>query len=194
MTTRKPFAASGSEAVNPPIPAPATKMVREAATSRSGGLVLHHAFRRPRLARREIGSVPKQRRAIRADDLVVVAEIEKHMRMIERRIGAHAHEFLRTDLDDAHAGIVVKMRNDMIGHGSYLVWQWMRTQPTRRGTHECRPPLLRGIADSQSPDCSLAHANSTQSCRRREALLSSGLLCPKNGTSFRSQRNTGFSR
>jgi hypothetical protein len=41
--------------------------------------------------------------------------------MIERRIGAHAHELLRTDLDDGHAGIVVEVRNDMIGHSSHLV-------------------------------------------------------------------------
>src|SRR4030081_1745578 len=150
--SRNPFAASANDAVNPPIPAPATKMVRDAATARSGGLVLHHAFRWPRLARREVGGVSKQRRAIRADDLVVVAEIEEHMRMIERRVGAHTHEFLRTDLDHGHAGIVVKVRNDMIGHGSHLVWQWMRTQSTRRGTIECRPALLRGIADSHSPD------------------------------------------
>src|SRR5439155_1317092 len=39
-----------------------------------------------------------------------------------------------------------------------------------------------------------AHANSTQSCRSREALLSSGLLCRKNGTlsSLRGDGNIRF--
>src|ERR1700692_4362706 len=41
--------------------------------------------------------------------------------------------------------------------------------------------VLTGAVDSQSPDRSFAHANSTQSCRPREALLSSGTLCLKSG-------------
>src|SRR5215470_6605104 len=118
-TARKPFLASASEAVSPPMPAPATKMVRETATERSGDLVLQHAFRRPGLARLEVGGEAVQRRAIRADDLVVVAEIEKHMRMVERRVGADAHEFLRSDLDHRNAGIVVEVRNDVVGHNLF---------------------------------------------------------------------------
>jgi len=47
----KAFAASESAAVSPPIPAPATMMVRAAATERSGDLVLQDAFRRAGLAR-----------------------------------------------------------------------------------------------------------------------------------------------
>jgi hypothetical protein len=91
-------------------------MVREAATGRSGGLVFHDAFGRPRLAGFEVGGVALQRREIGADDLVVVAEIEENMRVIERRIGAHAHELLGTDLDERNADIIVKVRNDVIGH------------------------------------------------------------------------------
>src|SRR5882757_3913747 len=115
-TTRNPFAASASAAVSPPIPAPATTTVRVAATGWSGDLVLQHAFRRPGLAGAEVGGVAIQRRAIGTDDLVVVAEIEEHMRVIERRVGADAHELLRADLDDRNAGIVVEVRNDVIGH------------------------------------------------------------------------------
>ena len=81
------------------------------------------AFRRAGFAGGEIGGKTIQRRAIRADDLVVVAEIEEHMRMIERRVGADAHEFLRADLDDGHAGIVMEVRNDVIGHNIHLGWQ-----------------------------------------------------------------------
>src|SRR6202048_4607878 len=110
-TTRKPFAASASAAVNPPIPAPATKMVRDAATDRSGDLVFHDAFGRPGFAGLEVGGIAIQGRAIGADDLVVVPQIEKNMRMIERRVGADTHELLRADLDDRNAGIVVKVRN-----------------------------------------------------------------------------------
>jgi hypothetical protein len=40
--------------------------------------------------------------------------------MIERRIGANAHEFLRADLNDGDAGIVVKVWNNMIGHRIHL--------------------------------------------------------------------------
>src|SRR5690242_9557734 len=120
MTTRKPFAASDSAAVSPPMPAPATMMVRAAATERSGDLVFQDAFRRPGLARAKVGGKAVQRRTIGANDLVVVAEVEKHMRMIERRIGAHAHEFLRADLDYRDSGVVVEMRDDMIGHSFTL--------------------------------------------------------------------------
>ena len=102
------------------MPAPATMIVRETATFRSGYLVGQHAFRRARFAGLEVGGITVERRAIGADDLVVVAEIEKDMRMIERRVGADAHEFLRADLDDGNAGIVVKVRYDMIGHRIHL--------------------------------------------------------------------------
>src|SRR6185312_13217371 len=98
MTMRNPCAASASAAVSPPIPAPATKIVRDAATGRSGDLVLHHAFGWAGFAGGEVGGITVQSRAIRADDLVVVAEIEEHMGVVERRIGADAHEFLRSDL------------------------------------------------------------------------------------------------
>src|ERR1700694_304897 len=122
-TTRKPRAASASEAVNPPMPAPAIKMVREAATGGSGGLVFHHAFGRTGFAGFEVGGKTIKGRAIGADDLVVVSEVEKNMGMIERRIGAYAHELLRSDLNDRNAGIVVKVRNDMVGHNIHLGWR-----------------------------------------------------------------------
>jgi len=80
------------------------------------GHVLQHTFGRASLARAEIGREAVQCRAVRADDLVVVAEVQKHMRMVKRRIGADAHEFLRADLDDRHAGIILEMWNDRIGH------------------------------------------------------------------------------
>src|SRR5215831_20652420 len=80
MTTRKPLAASASAAVNPPIPAPAMKIVRETATrvayqmilARSGDLVLQDALGRTGLTGFQVGSEAVQRRAIGADDLVVV--------------------------------------------------------------------------------------------------------------------------
>src|SRR5258708_16403075 len=97
-TTRKPRRASASDAVNPPIPAPAMTMVRKAATGRSGDLVFQHAFRRPGLAGAKVGGIAIKRRAIRADDLVVVAEIEENMGMIERRVCAPAHKLVRAQL------------------------------------------------------------------------------------------------
>src|SRR5690242_16965765 len=90
-TTRKPLVAKASAAVSPPIPAPAMKMVRDVDTLLSGD-VLQHAFRRAGLAGSQIGRETIQRRAIGADDLVVIAEIKEDMRMVERRIGTHTHE------------------------------------------------------------------------------------------------------
>src|SRR5271167_2059397 len=138
MTTRKPLAASASEVVSPPIPAPATKMVRDSATDRSGDFVLQHAFRRPGFAGGQVGGVAIQGRAIGADDLVVIAKIQEHMRMIERRIGADAHEFLRADLDDRNAGIIMEVRNDVIGH---LYSPWMATETNQQDA----APLKRGV-------------------------------------------------
>src|ERR1700761_6448235 len=120
MTVRKPWAASASAAVNPPIPAPATKIVRDAATRRSGDLVLYHAFGRAGFAGGEIGGIAIQGRAIRADDLVVIAEIEEHVRVVERWIGADAHEFLRSDLDHRDAGVIMEVRNNVVGHRIHL--------------------------------------------------------------------------
>jgi hypothetical protein len=98
-------------------------MVRVTATERSGDLVFQDAFRRTGFARGEVGGKTIKCGTIRADDLVVVAEIEKHMRMIEWRIGAHAHEFLRADFDYRDSGVVVEMRDDMVGHQLHLGWQ-----------------------------------------------------------------------
>ena len=82
----------------------------------SSGDVFQNAFRRTGFARGKVGGKAIQRRAVRADDFVVVAEVEEHMRVIERRVGADAHEFLRADFDDGNTGIVVEVRNDIIGH------------------------------------------------------------------------------
>jgi hypothetical protein len=60
--------------------------------------------------------VPIQRRAVRADDLPIVAHIEEDMRMIVRGLGANAHELAGADLDDSDTRIVVEVRDDMFGH------------------------------------------------------------------------------
>jgi hypothetical protein len=91
-------------------------IVRDAATAGSSDFVLQHAFRRPSLSGGEIRGVAIQRRTVGTDDLVVVAEVEKNVRMIEWRVGAHAHELLRADLDDRNASVIVKVWNDVIGH------------------------------------------------------------------------------
>src|ERR1700704_2500126 len=59
---------------------------------------------------------------------------------------------------------------------------WRGRNQHDSGAVETPRTILRGPVDSQRPSRSFAHGNSTQSCRSREALLSSGLLCPKNGT------------
>src|SRR4051812_14504895 len=82
----------------------------------SGDFVLYDTFGRAGFAGGEVRGEPIERGAIRADDFVVVAEVEKNVRMIEGRVGAHAHKFLRADLDDRNTGIIVKVWNDVIGH------------------------------------------------------------------------------
>src|SRR5882757_9337727 len=85
--TRKPLRASISAALNPPMPAPAIRTLRDDATGlpRSGGFG-QRASRRPRLVRIQARIVPVERRAIRADDLLVGAHVEEHMRVVERRL------------------------------------------------------------------------------------------------------------
>src|SRR5580692_6228799 len=55
---------------------------------------------------------------------------------------------------------------------------------------QCRTPYWRVQLIPRAPDRSFAHANSTQSCPLREALLSSGLLCPESGTPFWTEAET----
>src|ERR1700676_4584217 len=96
------------------------------------------------------------------------------MRVIEWRIGAHAHEFLRADLDHRDAEIVVEMGNDMVGHNIYPSdSNGDGAKSTRRHRVEIQRTILAAAVDSHSPGRSPAYANSTQSCRSREALLSS---------------------
>ena len=75
----------------------------------------------PSFAGGEVGREAIERRAIRADDLVVVAEVEEHVRMVERRVGAHAHELLRSDLDHRDTGIVMEVWDNVVGHILTLV-------------------------------------------------------------------------
>src|SRR5262245_26258331 len=82
----------------------------------TGSLAPDAAFRRARRVGIERGIVAIERRAIRADDLGGVAHIEEHVRMVERRELPFAHELLRADLDHGHAGRVVEMGNDPVGH------------------------------------------------------------------------------
>ena len=78
--------------------------------------VVEKAHRRPRFVECKRRVVPVKRRAIGTDDFGCVAHVEKHVRMVERRVAADAHELLRADLDDGNSGIVVEVRDDMIGH------------------------------------------------------------------------------
>ena len=50
-----------------------------------------------------------------------MADIDKNMRMVERRQSADAHEFARANGDFRNTKFIVKMRNFMISHGAGLV-------------------------------------------------------------------------
>ncbi|BAM90662.1 hypothetical protein S58_46810 [Bradyrhizobium oligotrophicum S58] len=69
------------------------------------------------------------------------------MRMIERRIGAHAHELMRADLDDGDAGIVVEMRDDVVGHRYHLgvaTGAYMVSTTEQDGTRRMATPVENG--------------------------------------------------
>ena len=65
----------------------------------------------------ERGCETIERRTIRTDDLVILADVEEHVRMIVRRQGADTLEFLGADFDHRHARIVVEMGDDVFRHG-----------------------------------------------------------------------------
>ena len=58
-----------------------------------------------------------ERRAVWTYHFGVIAHIEENMRMIERRGGADTHKLPGTDFDHRHAGIIVKVGNDVVRHG-----------------------------------------------------------------------------
>src|SRR5215469_3694480 len=123
-SARNPLRAKASAAVSPPIPAPATMMVREdgkAIGDRSDQFAFQGAFRRSRLVGRKRRIIPVERRTIRADIFRIVTHVAKYMRMIERRHGPDAHELLRADLDLGDADIIVEMWNDVLGHVAGLL-------------------------------------------------------------------------
>src|SRR5690606_3359799 len=64
----------------------------------------------------ELGLVFVERGTIGADPLYLVTHVEKHMRVIVWRLGAHAHEFPHADLDRAISRAVVEMRYRISRH------------------------------------------------------------------------------
>lgn len=59
-----------------------------------------------------------KRRAVGAEDLIVLTHIKIDVWVIERRAGAHAIELLDADEDSFGANVVCKMRNNCSGHAS----------------------------------------------------------------------------
>jgi hypothetical protein len=78
--------------------------------------IMEFTLRRTRLVRPQRRIVPIERRAVGAHILDVLAHVAKDMRVVLRWQRTHAHEFLRADLDDLNAKVVMKMRRDFIYH------------------------------------------------------------------------------
>src|SRR5690606_5123859 len=95
--------ASASTSERPAIPPPATRTGRSTPSDALGRPTPSDALRDPRAFRRNRGAgwqrrvEPVKRRAIGADDLVLVAHVEEDVRVIERWPGADAHEFMGAD-------------------------------------------------------------------------------------------------
>ena len=83
----------------------------------SGGRVHDGALGRLGLARAEAGIMAIERRAIGADGLGLGAHVDEDMRMVEGGQRTHAHEFLGADTNRGDAGLIVEMRDRVIGHG-----------------------------------------------------------------------------
>ena len=94
----------------------AVRVAVTGAASGGGGRVSQGAFGGNCSVRIQGRVVFVEGRTVGANDLCLVAHIEKHMRMIERRFGADAHEFVRADLDLHETGVIVKVRNHVIRH------------------------------------------------------------------------------
>jgi|ERR1700704_2985438 len=94
----------------------------------------------------EGGVVAIERGAIRADDLVRIAHVEKDVGMIERRGCADALELLGADLDHGHTWSVMKMRNDVLGHGQVRCGAWRRREFVARW--QARGTITARLVDS----------------------------------------------
>src|SRR5438067_2435761 len=152
-------------AVRPPMPAPAMMTLRAEAilaTGSGGGTLRQRAFRRECRMRIKRWVVAVKCRAVRADDLVGVAHVEEHVRVIERRLLANAHELARADLDHRGAGCIVKVRNDLFRHDAASL-------PSCRVAAPC-PPMSttvsgEGLAVQDDPvalaDHAIAHSFDT---------------------------------
>src|SRR5690349_16769857 len=122
MRTPNPRRANARAAVRPAIPAPAMTTRRDCITaawpSRRAVDDVEAALRQ-RLGGLERCRVAIERRAVGADLLCVRAHVEEYMRMIEGRVGAHAHEFFHADLDHGISSIVLEVGNGSAGHGIF---------------------------------------------------------------------------
>src|SRR6185312_4815457 len=83
---------------------------------RSGGPVDVEATGGQRFSRLQRRRIAIERRTVGADLFVVVAHVEEYVRVIERRVGTDAHEFLDADVDSRVACIVLEMGNGTAGH------------------------------------------------------------------------------
>lgn len=74
------------------------------------GCVCHEAAFRIALVGLETRIIDVKRRAVRAEDLAVLAHVEIDVRMIEGRAGAHAIELPNTDEDTFGTRVVREVR------------------------------------------------------------------------------------
>src|SRR4029078_1013011 len=116
----------------------------------------HRAFRRAGRMRIECRGVAIERRAIRADDFLVLAHVEKNMRMIVRWRCPDTHELTGADVDYRNPRIVVKVGADMLRHGNSSSCRGFAAKFRRHHSGE----VGRCLAPSQI--CG---------CRRRKALV-----------------------
>lgn len=79
-------------------------------------LEMEDAAGRVRLVRLQRRIVAIERRAVGADLLVLIAQIDEDVRMIIGNRSAGAHEFLHADFDDAMSAVVLEMGNIVAGH------------------------------------------------------------------------------
>src|SRR5690606_8835086 len=122
-TVSRPARARQRALTSPPMPAPAMRTGALTARDRepgSGGLGPQAAGGLG-LGRPERRIVAVEGRAIRADDLRLIAHVEEDVRMVEGRAGADAHELPHADRDRLDTPVVAEVRHHLIGHIAHLL-------------------------------------------------------------------------
>lgn len=70
----------------------------------------------------KIGIVEIESREVREKNIDLIKNVEIEMRVIERRVWEEENELIKEDFDGIMEGVVMEMRNDVIGNNMIRLW------------------------------------------------------------------------